>query len=94
MREAIPISLAIGNSYVLAHSLVALAAIVAAGRRADESARLLGKADAIFAETGLIVDPVDKPEYDGAVATARAALGADAYEAAHAAGGALDPAAL
>jgi hypothetical protein len=92
MREAIPISLSIGNSYILAHSLVALAAIVAAGSRANESARLLGKADAIFAETGLVLDPADKPEYDGAVAVARAALSDEAYEAAYAAGVNLDPA--
>lgn len=94
VREAIPISLSIGNSYILAHNLVALAAVVAAGARADESARLLGKADAIFAETGLVLDPADKPEYDGAVAVARAALGDDVYDAAYAAGIHLDPAAL
>jgi tetratricopeptide (TPR) repeat protein len=94
VREAIPISLSIGNSYILAHSLVALAAIVAAGSRANESARLLGKADAIFAETGLVLDPADKPEYDGAVAAARAALSDEAYEAAYAAGVNLDPATL
>jgi tetratricopeptide (TPR) repeat protein len=82
-REAIPISLSIGNSYILAHSLVALAAIVAAG-----------KADAIFAETGLVLDPADKPEYDGAVAAARAALGDEASEAAYAADVNLDPATL
>jgi tetratricopeptide (TPR) repeat protein len=94
LREAIPISLSIGNTYVLAHNLVALAAIVAARSRADESARLLGKADAIFAETGLVLDPADKPEYEGAVAAARAALGDDAYDAAYTAGVQLDPAAL
>ncbi len=94
VREAIPISLSIENSYILAHSLVALAAIVAAGGRADEAARLLGKADAIFAETGLVLDPADEPEYDGAVAAARAALGAEAYEAAYAAGVRMDPATL
>ena len=83
----------LSNSYILAHNLVALAAVVAAGARADESARLLGKADAIFAETGLVLDPADKPEY-GAVAVARAALGDDVYDAAYAAGVKLDPAAL
>jgi non-specific serine/threonine protein kinase len=72
VREAIPISLSIDNSYLLAHNLVALAAIVAAGGRSSESARLLGKADAIFAETGLVLDPADKPEYDGAVTAAAA----------------------
>jgi hypothetical protein len=94
VREAIPISLSIGNSYILAHSLVALAAIVAASGRAAESARLLGKADAIFAESGLVLDPADKPEYEGAVAAARAALGDEACEAAYAAGVRLDPATL
>ena len=94
VREAIPISLSIGNNYILAHGLVALAAIVGAGGRAGEAARLLGKADGIFAETGLVLDPADKPEYDGADAAARAALGDDAYAAAYAAGIHLDPAAL
>lgn len=94
VREAIPISLSIGNSYILAHNLVGLAAIVAASGRPDESARLLGKADAIFAETGLVLDPADRPEYDGAVAAARAALDDEAYEAAYAAGVNLDPAML
>ena len=94
VRESIPISLSIGNSYILAHGFVALAAIVAAGGRAAEAARLLGKADGIFAETGLVLDPADKPEYDGAVTAARAGLGDAAYAAAYAAGVELDPAAL
>jgi tetratricopeptide (TPR) repeat protein len=94
LREAIPISLSIGNSYILAHSLVALSAIVAASGRADESARLLGKADSIFTETGLMLDPADKPEYEAAIATARATLGDEAYEAAYATGAALDPSLL
>lgn len=91
VREAIPISIALGNSYSVAHNLVALAAVVAAAGRAEEVAGLLGKADAIFAETGLVLDPADKPEYDGAVAAARAALGDDAYDAAYASGVNLDP---
>jgi hypothetical protein len=94
VREAIPISLSIGNSYVLAHNLAALAAVVAASGRFDESARMLGKADAIFADAGLVVDPADKPEYDGAISAARAGLGTEGYEAAHAAGVSLDPATL
>ena len=92
--EAIRISLSIRNTYVLAHNLVALAAILAAGGRAEEAARLLGKADAIFAETGLVLDPADKPEYDAAVAAAQAALGDEAYNRAYAGGVELDPAAL
>jgi hypothetical protein len=41
-----------------------------------------------------VLDPADRPEYDGAVAAARAALGTEAYEAAYAAGVSLDPAML
>jgi tetratricopeptide (TPR) repeat protein len=93
LREAIPISLEIRNSYVLAHNLVALASIVAAAGRPEKAARLLGKADAIFAETRLVLDPADKPEYDEAIATARAALG-DGFETAYASGANLDVAAL
>jgi len=94
VREAVPISLSIGNSYILAHNLVALAAIVCASGRADESARLLGKADALFAETGLVLDPADRPEYESAVAAVRAVLGDEAYAAAYTAGVSLDPATL
>src|ERR671934_2060623 len=94
LREAIPISLSIGNSYILAHNLVALSAIVAASGRAEESARLLGKADSIFAETGLMLDPADKPEYEAAIATTQATLGDEGYDAAYATGEALDPSLL
>lgn len=94
VREGIPVALEIRNSYLLAHQLVALAAIVAAAGRADESARLLGKADAIFMESGLTLDPADKGEYDGAVIAARGLLGDDAYAAAYAAGAQLEPSAV
>jgi hypothetical protein len=55
---------------------------------------MLGKADAIFADAGLVLDPADRPEHDGAVAAARAALGAEAYDVAYAAGVSLDPGSL
>lgn len=94
VREAVPIALEIRNTYVLAHQFVALAAIVAAARRGDEAARLLGKADKIFADSGLTLDPADKAEYDSAVTAARALLGEQRYEAVYAAGAELDPSAL
>ena len=53
----------------------------------------MGKADAIFAVTGLMLDPAEKPAYEGAVTAARVALGDEGFEAAYAAGAELDPSA-
>lgn len=74
-REAIAISTSIGNSYLLAHNCVALAAVLAAKGKSVDAARALGHADSIFEETGLVLDPADTPEYDEAAVTARQALG-------------------
>ena len=66
LNQAIQISREINNSYILAASLVALAAVAVSARRARQAARLLGRADAIYSATGLVIDPADKPEYDQA----------------------------
>lgn len=84
LNRAIQIALEINNSYILAASLIALAAVAISARRARQAARLLGRADAIYAATGLVIDPADKPEYDQAVAAARAELGEEAFAVAHA----------
>lgn len=86
LNQAIQISREINNSYILAASLVALAAVAVSARRLRQAARLLGRADAIYAATGLVIDPADKPEYDQALAAARSELGEEAFVAAHAEG--------
>lgn len=89
LNQAIQISREINNSYILAACLVALAAVAASARRAQQSARLLGRADAIYSATGLVIDPADKPEYDQAVVTARSELGMEAFATAYAEGAKL-----
>jgi tetratricopeptide (TPR) repeat protein len=86
LREAVLISEEIHNSYVQAATLVALAAVATSAKQPERAARLLGRADAIYTATGLVVDPADKPEYDGALSGARAQLGRDEFEAAYAEG--------
>jgi non-specific serine/threonine protein kinase len=83
LREAIGISGELNNSYLLAANLVALAAVAASAGTPQKAARILGRADAIYSATGLVVDPADKPEYDGALAAARAQLGQDQFQAAY-----------
>jgi tetratricopeptide (TPR) repeat protein len=83
LREAVLISVELHNSYVQAATLVALAAVATSAEQPQRAARLLGRADAIYSATGLVVDPADKPEYEGALAAARAQLGKDKFEAAY-----------
>jgi tetratricopeptide (TPR) repeat protein len=90
--EAISISLSTKNAYLLAHHLVALAAVCAAAGRGLEAAQLLGKAESLFDEAGLSLDPADEPERDAATITACRLLGDDEFNASHAAGKDLDPA--
>jgi tetratricopeptide (TPR) repeat protein len=86
LNQAIQISREINNSYLLAGSLVALAAVAVSARRARQAAGLLGRADSIYSATGLVIDPADKPEYDQALGTARSELGEEAFAAAYAEG--------
>ena len=59
--------------------------------RAEPAARLLGAAAAARAAAGVLLAPVRRGDHDGAVAAARAALGAAAFAAAWAEGQALSP---
>ena len=86
LNEAIQISREINNTYILAASLVARAAVAVSARRVRQAARLLGRADTTYAATGLAIDPADRPEYDQALAAARSELGEEAFAAAHAEG--------
>lgn len=88
---AIAISMRTNNSYLLAHHLVALAAVLTAAGRAHEAVRLLGSADDLFERTGLTLDPADEPERDHAIATCSRQLGPTAFDTEYAAGKDLDP---
>ena len=89
LTQAIRISRQLNNSYILAASLVALSGVSLSSGRAQQAARLLGRADAIYSTTGLVMDPADKPEYDTALAGARSGLGQEAFAAAYAEGAGL-----
>jgi len=89
LNQAIQISREINNSYILAGSLIGLAAVAMSARRARQAARLLGRADAIYSATGLVIDPADKPEYDQALVAARSELGEETFAEAHAEGAEL-----
>jgi hypothetical protein len=54
-----------------------------------QAAWLVGRANAIYSATGLVIDPADKPEYDQALGAARSELGERAFAAAYAEGAGL-----
>ncbi|MFC4127015.1 BTAD domain-containing putative transcriptional regulator [Nocardia rhizosphaerae] len=72
-----------------AFALGGAAAATAALGEFDTAARLLGAAEALRAATGMPLLPAERPDIDRATATVRAALGADAFTTAHAAGRAI-----
>ena len=53
--------------------------------------RLLGRAEELFKETGLTLDPAEEPERDAAIALCKAHLDSRAFDAEYAAGRDLDP---
>jgi ATP/maltotriose-dependent transcriptional regulator MalT len=86
LREAMSISREIKNSYLLAASLIVLASVELIAGRLRDAARSLGRADAIYSSTGLVIDPADRADYERTVAGVRSGLGEKAYIAAHAEG--------
>jgi len=87
--EGLALSREIGSRYSTAMNLAGMAGVAAARGRPERSARLFGAADALFDALGIIVEPVDRAEYDHNAAVARAQLGEDAFAAAWAAGRAM-----
>jgi len=55
----------------------------------QDAVRLFGRAEAVRAPIGSVIDPADQPEYSRIISKLRAALGMDAFAAAWADGGAL-----
>jgi hypothetical protein len=86
IREAITTASESGSVYLLCAGLVGLAGVLAESGRAEAAALVIGHADARFERAGLVPDPADQPGYARAAATARTALGDEAYARSHARG--------
>lgn len=85
IADALAVHDELGVQFKVAEDLERLAA-VAAGTRSETAVRLLGAAEALREAIGAPMFPVDRVECDRAVATTRARLGAEQFEAAWAAG--------
>jgi predicted ATPase len=70
----------------VADRLESIAAVRAAQNKFEDAARLWGAAEALRADLGTPIWPVNQPDYERAVAAARAALGESAFESAMNAG--------
>src|SRR5204862_1422625 len=84
--EGLTLSQAIGDQYGIAMNLAGMAGVAAARRLPEHSARLFGVAEALFDALGIVVEPVDRAEYDRNLAIARAQLDKATFASAWAAG--------
>jgi predicted ATPase/transcriptional regulator with XRE-family HTH domain len=80
-----------GNRQVVAEVLGLIALVAAAEGRTTPAARLLAATEALREAIGKELTPIDRAEHDQAVASLQAALGAEAFAAAWAAGRAMSP---
>jgi predicted ATPase len=85
-EESLALCREIGNKYNAAYCLEGLAAVVCAQGQPERGARLLGAAAALRAGIGTPLPPSERAAQERTVATARAALGEDAFAAAWAKG--------
>lgn len=69
------------DSYVMPPCLVGLAGVAVKLRDPVRAARMLGAADALLRNAGLVLDPDDRVEYDGIASTVRVALGDETMHA-------------
>lgn len=81
LTEALRLAKIVGPRLLVAAALEGLAGLAARPDRSALAARLLGAASALRARMGTPVRPVDQPAVERILATARAALGADAFAA-------------
>jgi len=78
-REGLVIQRELGDRRGIAYSLEGLAeAVVAARGSSRRAARILGAAERLREEIGTPLPPIDLPQYEQRVASARAALGDNA----------------
>ncbi len=92
-RESLTLHRRLGNTYSIAYQIAGLAGVAALSgepKNTEHAARLFGAANGIFAATGALMDPADRPNYERAMATVLTALGEPVFTAAFAAGHALN----
>jgi non-specific serine/threonine protein kinase len=89
LRESLALQQEIGNRQGIAECLGAIAGVALAVGDPARSARLLGAQAALLGRIGVPLSPADRAEVERDTSAARERLGAAAFEAAFAAGGAL-----
>lgn len=87
-REAIVAAGDLNSRYALAYTMMSLAGAYVV-ERPDRAARLIGAAERVFEDLGALADRGDREVFEANEATARAALGEEAYAAAVARGRAM-----
>lgn len=85
-RESMELSRGRGDAAMIWELLVGLGTLAAALGDLERAASLLAAGQARFDAAGAVLDPDDQPEFDRALATARGGLAPQAFEAAWAAG--------
>ena len=80
--EAIVLSQEINNSFTVTLNLSAIATLAAAQNKPHRIARLVGAAETQVPSIRLEMSKIERAEHDQAIASARAALGEDAFAAA------------
>ena len=88
-RESLALAEESGDRLFVADALDGVASVAAARGQAERAARLHGAAATLRERLGAAVAPWERPAYERDVAAVRAALGAEAFAAAWAAGAAL-----
>jgi tetratricopeptide (TPR) repeat protein len=83
------LSAKLGYRTFVAHALEGVAEVIALQGEPGRALRLLGAANTVRQAINTPIEPADLPEYDRALATARAALGEAAFAAAWAEGQAM-----
>ena len=78
-RESLKISLERRDLRVIPYPVVGLGAVAAARGDYARAARLLSAGDRLFEESGAVIDPGDRPEFDRAVALAKKGLKPNAF---------------
>jgi hypothetical protein len=86
LLESLDIRRELGDQPGIAYQLEGFASLAAAQQQVARAARLFGGAAALREAIGVPLLSSDRPDYDRAVAAARAGLGEEAFAAASAAG--------
>jgi predicted ATPase/DNA-binding CsgD family transcriptional regulator len=88
-RQGLGLALEMNNQLDIADSLASLAGVMALTGQPEQAARLLGAWDAALERMGASSQPADQPKLDRTIATARAQLAPEIFEAAWAEGRAM-----